>query len=60
MYRGDEALEQFCPKCNVFVKALLPLRARGRRGGGEFFRSQRWWVTPRKQCLPDTTELTYT
>lgn len=26
------------------------------RGGGKF-KSQRWWMSPRKQCLPDPTEL---
>ena len=50
-----ERLRSTRPKWDV---KPLPLQAQQsmRKRRWEDFKSQ-WWVTPRKQCLPDTTEL---
>ena len=44
-------------KYYVFIK-LLPLEVQGsEEEEAERFKSQRWCMTPRKWCLPGTTEL---
>lgn len=49
--------ERICPKWGAFIKAR-PSRLGDlcRRAGRKGCKSQSFWVTPRKQCLPDTTE----